>query len=346
VGTNNESLLLDMLYLGKARRRVRGAPYDALLEAFFAAVAKRFPKAVVQFEDFGTSNALRLLERWRDRACCFNDDIQGTGAVTLAGVLAGMRLSGLPQDALSDRRVVIAGAGSAGIGIARALREARLWLVDVDGLVTASRTTLSAEQRPFARDEPGGSLAEVVRRVRPHILVGVTGKAGLFQREMVEAMEGPRPMVFPLSNPDANAECSPAAVRDWTDGRAIVASGSPFPGTPQCNNVYVFPGVGLGVVASQASRVTDRMFRDAAVRLASIGRGDHLFPPLQEIRRVSVEIAFAVGKAAIEEGVAPPIADDALRHAILDEVWEPRYLPYRPAPDAVGRERVLHHRRV
>ncbi len=343
VGTNNENLLLDMLYLGKARRRVRGPEYDALVDALFAGVAKRFPRALVQFEDFGMQNALRLLERWRDRACCFNDDIQGTGAVTCAAVLAGLRVDGGGE--LAEQRVVLAGAGSAGIGIARALRGAQIWLTDVDGLVTTSRMTLTPEQRPFARDEPGGTLAEVVARVKPHVLVGVTGKAGLFTRDMVRAMSGPRPMVFPLSNPTANAECTPEQVREWSEGRAIVAAGSPFPGTPQCNNVYVFPGVGLGVVAAEARRVTDGMFRAAARCLASMAQGGQLFPPMREIRRVSAEIAFAVARAAIEDGVAAPLGDDALRRAISEEMWEPRYIPYRPAPDAVTREQALRRGR-
>jgi len=338
VGTNNENLLLDALYLGKARRRVRGPEYDALVEAFFVGVAKRFPKAMVQFEDFGMGNALRLLERWHDRACCFNDDIQGTGAVTLAGVLAGLRVAG---GRLDEQRVVIAGAGSAGIGIARMLAAAKLWLVDVDGLVTTARPTLTPEQGRFARDEPPGTLLEVVRRVKPTVLVGVTGQAGLFTKDVVQAMAGPRPMVFPLSNPTSKCECTPEDVRAWTDGRAIVATGSPFPGVAQCNNVYIFPGVGLGVVASEARRVTERMMRAAADRLASMTEGERLFPPMDAIRKVSGHIAFAVAKTAMEDGVAARLDDDALRARILDEIWEPKYIRYRPSKDARTREDLL-----
>jgi malic enzyme len=338
VGTNNENLLLDALYLGKARRRVRGPEYDALVEALFQGVAKRFPKAMVQFEDFGMGNALRLLARYQDRACSFNDDIQGTGAVTLAGVLAGLKLTG---GRLEDQRVVIAGAGSAGTGIGRMLKGAQIWMVDVDGLITTSRATLTPEQKQFARDEPGGSLEDTVLRVKPTVLVGVTGKAGLFTREMVQAMTGPRPIVFPLSNPTSMCECTPDDVRAWTGGKGLVATGSPFPGTAQCNNVYIFPGVGLGVVASEARRVTDRMMRAAAQRLATLTQGEQLFPAMHEIRKISAHIAFAVAKTAMEERVAEPRDDDALRARIKDEMWEPKYIRYRPSPHAMSREDLL-----
>ena len=338
VGTNNENLLLDALYLGKARRRVRGPEYDALVEAFFKGVAKHFPKAMVQFEDFGMGNALRLLERYQDRACCFNDDIQGTGAVLLSGVLAGLRLTG---GKLEEQRVVIAGAGSAGTGIARMLKGAKIWMVDVDGLITTSRATLTPEQRQFARDESAASLADTVMRVKPNVLVGVTGKAGLFTREMIEAMSGPRPMVFPLSNPTAMCECTPDDIRAWSGGRAIIATGSPFPGTEQCNNVYIFPGVGLGVAACESKRVTDRMMRAAAHRLAALATGEQLFPAMRDIRKVSAHIAFAVAKTAMEEGVAEPLGDDALRERIVGEMWEPRYIRYRASPNAMNREDVL-----
>jgi malic enzyme len=338
VGTNNENLLLDALYLGQAKRRVRGPKYDALVEAFFAGVAKRFPKAMVQFEDFGMGNALRLLERFRDRASCFNDDIQGTGAVTLAGVLAALRLTG---GRFEEQRILIAGAGSAGIGIARALSGAQIWMVDVEGLVTANRPALTPEQRPFARNEEPGDLAAVARRVKPTVLVGVTGKAGLFTKEIVAAMDGPRPIVLPLSNPTANTECTPEQARDWTGGKAIVATGSPFPGTPQCNNVYIFPGVGLGMAASGARRVTDKMIRAAAQRLAALSPGQDLFPPMHEIRKVSRDIAFAAARTAMDEGHAERLDDDSLRARIEDEVWEPLYLRYRPSPSAKNRADLL-----
>ena len=294
----------------------------------------------MKFEDFARGSAFRLLDRWRDRACCFNDDIQGTGAVTLAGVLAGLRRSG---GKLADQRVVIAGAGSAGIGIARALAGAQLWICDVGGLLTGARTNLTPEQRPFAREEPGGTLTEIVQRVRPTVLIGVTGTPGLFTHEMVGAMDGPHPMVFPLSNPTSKVECTPDEARAWTGGRAIVATGSPFPDTPQCNNVYIFPGVGMGVLVSRATRVTDAMVRAAAETLARLSDRD-IYPPLREIRRVSSAIALAVAKAAIADGVAPAEDDAALCERISAETWEPRYLPYRPAAQGVTRQQLFRGR--
>jgi malate dehydrogenase (oxaloacetate-decarboxylating)(NADP+) len=328
VGTDNAALRKDSLYLGANRARVRGAAYEALVEAFLEGMAKRFPKAMVQFEDFASPNALRLLERHRDRFCCFNDDVQGTGAVARAGVLAGLRAGGRK---LSEARILVAGAGSAGIGIARALAEAQVWLVDDKGLLTADRTDLSPYQRPLARAEPRGTLAEVAARVRPHVLIGVTGVAGLFTREVVGAMEGPRPLVFPLSNPTANSECTPGEARAWSNGRAIVATGSPFPATPQCNNVYVFPGVGLGVLVAEATRVTDRMLSAAADTLAGMALGETLFPPLRQIRRASAKIAAAVARAAIQDGVARMKDEKQVETRVQDSVWEPRYVTYRPA---------------
>lgn len=329
-GTNNEALRGERLYLGKTRGRVRGPAYDALLDAFVEGVRGRWPRAMIQFEDFAMGNALRLLDRYRADVCCFNDDIQGTGAVTASAVLAGLRITGR---GLTDVRVVMAGAGSAGIGIARALRGTRIWMCDVDGLLTTARDGLMPAQREFAVDEPPASLEETVLRVRPHVLIGVTGQRGAFTRAMLEAMEGPRPMVLPLSNPTSCCECTPDEAREWTGGRALVATGSPFPGTPQCNNVYVFPGIGLGVVASDASHVTDLMVRAASEALADLAQGERLFPPLREIRDVSRAVAFAVAKAAMEDGVAAPQADAALRSRIDDEVWNPEYVPYRRPRD-------------
>ncbi len=342
VGTNNEALLRDPLYLGKPRKRVRGAEYDALVEAFFAAASKRFPRALIQFEDFGKQNAFRLLDSFRARYRTFNDDVQGTGAVTQAGVLAALRHSG---GKLADQRVVILGAGSAGVGIARALRGAQIWLIDSHGLLTADRDGLAPEQKPLARREARGTFVEVMKRVKPTVLVGVTGHAGIFTREVIEAMEGPRPMVFPLSNPTANSECTPAQAREWTNGRALVATGSPFPETAQCNNMYIFPGMGLGVIAGAAARVTDEMFSAAAETLASMASGDLLYPPLREIRRISAQIAFAVAKKAMEQGHAEPCGDEILRARIAAEMWEPKYIPYRASKGALTREATLRKER-
>ncbi|MCC6741546.1 MAG: oxaloacetate-decarboxylating malate dehydrogenase, partial [Planctomycetia bacterium] len=232
-GTDNEALLADPLYLGLRHRRVRGPAYDALVEAFVTGARKRWPGVLVQFEDFGKANAARLLDAWRDRELCFNDDIQGTGAVALAGVLAALRATGATLD---RQRVMIAGAGSAGVGIARMLKGAPVWMLDSRGLLTADRDGLSAAQRAFARLEPPGGLLDVARRVRPTVLIGTSTAPGLFTRDLLQAMDGPHPIVFPLSNPTSKAECTPDQAREWTGGRAVVATGSPFPGTPQCNN--------------------------------------------------------------------------------------------------------------
>ncbi len=227
------------------------------------------------------------------------------------------------------RRVTLAG-----IGIARFLAPGQSWVFDSKGLVTTYRTEFRDFQKPFARTEAPGSLLDAARRVRPHVLVGVSGKPGVFTKELLACLEGPRPIVFPLSNPTDKAECTPSQASEWTGGRAIVATGSPFAGTPQCNNMYAFPGVGLGILASGARRVTDRMLLAASTRLASLAPEGAMYPPLREIRRVSREIAFAVGREAIAEGLAEEMDDADLRTRIDAEVWEPRYLPYRPARTA------------
>jgi malate dehydrogenase (oxaloacetate-decarboxylating)(NADP+) len=326
VGTDNPSLLGDSLYLGVNARRDRGKAYDDLVDAFMSAVARRFPRAIVQFEDFAKNNAFRLLERYRERSRCFNDDIQGTGAVTLAGILAALKITG---QRLADQRVFISGSGSAGIGIARMLEGADIWAFDSQGLVTADRPKLRDEQRFIARREPAASILEMARRVRPTVLVGVSGTPGSFSRELIETMSGPRPMIFPLSNPTSSSECVPADALEWTGGRALIASGSPFPGVAQCNNLYIFPGVGLGVIASRARHVSDELFRSAALRLSELAPVGSLFPELKDIRRISSELALSVAKAAIARGLADPTTDDELVARIRATVWEPKYLPYR-----------------
>lgn len=300
-------------------------------------------EALNNFPMFNKGNAFRLLDRYRDRACSFNDDIQGTAVVALAGLRNATRLAGRP---LEECRVFIAGAGSAGIGIARFLSPGQVWVFDSKGLVTTYRAEMRDFQRPFARAEAPGLLLDVARRVRPHVLVGVSGSPGVFTKELLGCMEGARPIVFALSNPTDKAECTPSQVAEWTGGRAIVATGSPFAGTPQCNNMYAFPGIGLGILACGARRVTDRMLLAASRRLAELAPEGSLYPRLRDIRRVSREIAFAVGREAVAEGVAPagelaPSEPDGasrgdadLRTRIDAEVWEPRYLRYRPASKA------------
>jgi len=365
-GTDNPELLADPLYLGWRHPRVRGPDYDAFIEAFVAALERHLPGVLLQWEDFGRGNARRLLDRYRDRICSFNDDIQGTGAVTLAALLAALRVTGVP---LTGQRVVILGAGSAATGIAdqiaAALRHeglasdevrARLWLVNRRGLVHTGRADLDPSQRPYAqpqervagwpRDAAGAvGLLDVVRQVRPTALVGVAGQPGIFTEEVVRAQAAhvERPIIFPLSNPTSQSEAAPADLIAWTAGRAVVATGSPFPDVAyqgaavrisQCNNVYIFPGVGLGVIASGARRVTDEMFLAAARALADCSPANSdprapLFPPPEELRAVSRRIALAVGAAAQRQGLAEALAMEEWERRVDARRWEPRYLPLR-----------------
>jgi malate dehydrogenase (oxaloacetate-decarboxylating)(NADP+) len=334
-GTDREDVRNDPHYLGRRVPRLRGAAYDELVEEFMEAASRTFPGVLIQFEDFAQANALRLLDKYRDRFLCFNDDIQGTGAVALAAILAAERATGRR---LAAERVVIAGAGSAAIGIARLLTAAmiesgispdrardKISLVDSRGLVTRDRAGLPPYKAEFARDQRPMTLDQVIRAAEPTVLVGVTGHGGLFTEELLGRL-GDRPLVLPLSNPTEKAECTPDAVRRATGGTALVATGSPFPGTSQCNNVYIFPGVALGVLRTGVRHVTDGHFLAAARSLAEAngeaGRNDGpLFPPIREIRRNSIRISDAV---AARSGVAPAAPD----------LWEPVYLPYRRSPAA------------
>jgi malate dehydrogenase (oxaloacetate-decarboxylating) len=355
VGTDNEQLLSDPLYLGWRHNRVRGEEYDELVDAFVEAVSARLPRALVQWEDFAQQNARRLLDRHRQRVCSFNDDIQGTAAVTAAAVRSGLYRTGA---ALADTRVVIVGAGSAGTGIADELVRvlirdgmpeadaiARCWLVDRDGLLHDGMQGLHDFQRRYARrtaDLPGdGSLPDVVAAVRPHALIGVSGQPGLFTEEVVRSMAAgvERPIVLPLSNPTPRAEAIPADVLSWTDGRALVGTGSPFPpvgvrgrdiAISQVNNISIFPGVGMGVIASGARQVTDSMITAAAEAVAALAvtlPGDQLLPPVEEAARSAAVVALAVAGAAVEAGVAAPElgADDDLAARIAASTWRPSY---------------------
>lgn len=364
VGTDNPALLNDPLYLGWRHERVKGADYDAFIEKFVSAVKKRWPHTLLQWEDFSKRNAARLLDRYRDALCTFNDDIQGTGAVTAAGLLAAVRASGRP---LTEERVVILGAGSAATGIGDqivlALEKAgvptekarrALWLVDTQGLVHTGRPDLESTKKRFAQPREtlrgwtldrseGYGLADVVRNVRPTALVGTSAQPGVFTEPLIREMARhvDRPIVFPLSNPTSKSEALPSDVLRWTDGRAWVATGSPFdPVTVgnrqipigQCNNAYIFPGVGLGVVASRARRVSDRMFFAAAEALAGLSPAltsptASLFPDLTEIRRVSYTVALAVARQAQAEGLADPLP--TLEDSIRQNMWIPRYFPLR-----------------
>jgi malate dehydrogenase (oxaloacetate-decarboxylating)(NADP+) len=355
VGTENEGYRRDPLYLGLRQHRVRGDAYDAFVDEFVDAVHEVMPGALLQFEDFGNQNAFRLLERWRERVCTFNDDIQGTAAVTLAGLLSGLRLTGKP---LREQTVLFLGAGEAGIGIGDLVASAmaaegldlatarrRCWFVDTKGLVVRSRTDLAPHKVRFAHDAPPApDLLAAIRAIRPTALVGVSTSPKAFNREVIEEMSriDARPMIFALSNPTSKSECSAEEAYRWSKGQAIFASGSPFPPCVlegrtyvpgQGNNAYVFPGVGLGVVAVRARRVSDRMFAAAARALAALVLPEDLavgriYPSLARIREVSADIATAVAVVAYEEGLAglPQPADVAA--LVKAEMWEPRYRSY------------------
>lgn len=355
VGTANETLLDDPLYIGLTRTRARGLAYDNLVDEFVSAVQEVFPAACLQFEDFGNANAFRLLHKYRDRICTFNDDIQGTAGVTLAGLYSSLRLTG---GKLTDQRILFLGAGEAGIGIGDLIVEAmvaegltldqaraRCWFVDSKGLVVKSRTDLVEHKLRFAHDHaPVATLLEAVEALKPTALVGVSGMPQTFTEPIVRAMakHNRRPAIFALSNPTSKAECTAEQAYGWTDGRAIFASGSPFapvtlngvthvPG--QGNNSYIFPGVGLGVIASQSSRVTDEMFFIAARTLASlvteadlaIGR---IYPDLKRIREVSAAIAVKVAEVAYARGLATAPKPAGLEALVRQHMYHPKYRDY------------------
>ncbi|HWQ35933.1 MAG TPA: NAD-dependent malic enzyme [Blastocatellia bacterium] len=368
VGTDNRELLNDPLYLGWRHERVRGAGYDDFIEAFISALVRRFPNVLLQWEDFARHNARRLLERYRDRLCTFNDDIQGTGAVALAGLLAAVKVNG---ERLSEQRIVMFGAGSAATGIAEQIvaamkseglteqeAKANLWLIDVGGLVHTGRGDLEEISRPYAQplerladwqvaDRDRLTLAEVVQHVRPTALIGTAAQPGAFTEEIVREMARhvARPIIFPLSNPTSLCEASPADLLDWTAGRALVATGSPFASVSdgarerrigQCNNAYIFPGLGLGVIASGARRVTQEMFVAAARALSeqSPALSDpfgSLFPPLENVRAISRLVATQVGMEAQRAGLAGQTSPEELERRVAEKMWEPRYLRYRLA---------------
>ena len=361
VGTNNESLLSDPLYLGRRHRRAGPAEYDELVDELIDTLNVKCPGVLLQFEDFAQHNAGRLLARHRDRICCFNDDIQGTAAVTAAAVIAGMQIAETPIETL---RTVIVGAGSAGVGIANQLvatlvmrgidldtARRQIWLVDRPGLLVADNADLLDFQRPFARPRddldhwrPAGDgrvdLLETVRRVEPHALIGVTGQPGLFAEEVVRTMAETalRPIIMPLSNPTMRAEALPEDVIAWTGGRALVGTGSPFEPVEfggvkypvaQVNNVYVFPGLGLGVVASRATRVTADMITAASLAVAEFAASESiepgLVPDLAVSATVAASVARAVARQAVLEHAAPAATDDELAAAIEHSLWTPAY---------------------
>ena len=355
VGTNNSELLDDALYIGLHQPRLRGAGYDALVEEFVAAATKLFPGVVIQFEDFATHNAFRLLQKYRDRVPTFNDDIQGTAAVVVAGILSALRITG---GALTEQTLLFQGAGEAATGIAdlaveamiasgmdRAKARQRCWLVDSQGLVVKGRAGLAAHKLPYAHEHaPATGLLDAVKALQPTAIIGVAAVGGAFTEEVVRTMAAinKRPMVFALSNPTSKSECTAAQAYRWSDGRALFACGSPFDPVTlggrthvprQGNNSYIFPGVGLGVITSRANRVTDEMFMAAARTLAEqvttqdLEQGS-LYPPLKDIREVSAHIAAAVAGVAYRRGLAQePQPADLLAYA-RSRMYQPRYADY------------------
>lgn len=355
VGTNNEEMLRDPLYTGVLHRRLRGAEYDEIVEEFVTEVQEVFPGALIQFEDFATGNALQLLDRYRDRVCTFNDDIQGTAAVVLAGLYSAARVTDRP---LTEQTILFFGAGSAAVGIAQLMVSAmmregltedaarhRCWFVDSRGLVVRGRTDLAEHKRPFAHEGAAASdLAGAVAAVRPTTLIGVSGQAQTFTEAVLGTIAevNERPIVFALSNPTSNSECTAEQAYRWTHGRAVFASGSPFPPVRlngrtfhpgQGNNAYIFPGLGLGVSAAGATRVTDEMFHIAAKTLAEqvtdarLGKGA-VYPPLDTIRDVSAAIGTAVAREAWESQLASLARPEDVASHVLSRMWEPDYQSY------------------
>jgi malate dehydrogenase (oxaloacetate-decarboxylating)(NADP+) len=355
VGTNNVELQKDPLYFGMRHQRIRGEEYDDLIEEFITAVQENFPNTLIQFEDFGNINAFRLLNKYRNRICAFNDDMQGTASVALAGLYAAMRMIG---QKITDQKILFLGAGEAGTGIGDLIVSAmmneglsqtearqRCWFVDSRGLVVKSRKNLPEHKLRYAHDfKDHPYFLDAVKALKPTAIIGVSGQPGTFTQPILEEMArcNERPIVFALSNPTPRSECTAKEAYVWTHGRAIFASGSPFepftlegityePG--QGNNAYIFPGVGLGVIACRAKHVTDEMFLAAAQTLAAevteddFKRGS-IYPPLGHIREISAKIATAVCEVAYEQGLAVNPRPDDLSAFIKSQMYEPNYRNY------------------
>jgi malate dehydrogenase (oxaloacetate-decarboxylating) len=362
VGTNRENLLQDPMYVGNRHARVHGERYDAFIDAYVRIVTKLFPNALLQWEDFSPGNGRRILNKYRDRISTFNDDMQGTGAITLAAAVSAVRVCGSP---MRNQRVVIVGAGTAGLGIADQIRDAmvreglsredasaRFWLVDAAGLLTeemgeglrdyqASYARPAAEVKRWKREGPGGAihLAEVVHQVRPTMLIGASTAAGVFTEAIVRDMAKhcERPIIFPLSNPAPMAEATPADLIAWTEGRALIATGSPFQPVTyrgvtyvigQVNNAMLYPGLCLGAIVSRARRISDNMFAAAANAVSSLVAvllpGASLLPHVDDLRIVSLTVAVAVAEAAVEDGLARVKFRDIVEQ-VGDAMWEPEY---------------------
>ncbi len=366
VGTNNAERLSNPLYVGWRHPRISGPDYDEFIEEFVSAVAERFPNVLLQWEDFAGSNAGRLLARYRDRLCTFNDDIQGTAAVAFGTLMAAIGVTGVP---LKEQRIAIVGAGAAGTGIAGLLVQAmidqglteaearsRFYVLDSKGLVAHGLREVSGERAQFAQSQLAVAgwtlqqtgridLIDVMNNAKPTALIGVSGQAGAFTEDAIRVMAShvERPIIFPLSNPTSRSEATPESLVEWTDGRALMGTGSPFPPVEykgrllpvnQTNNSYIFPGVGLAVLAVNARRVTDAMFMAAGVALAELSPAKNdplarLLPPVDQLRAVSLHVARAVAKQAQADGIADPCDDITMEQRIRAQVWEPVYRPYR-----------------
>jgi malate dehydrogenase (oxaloacetate-decarboxylating) len=364
VGTNNEERLNDPLYIGWRNHRVRGQEYDDFVETFVSAVKARWPHVLLQWEDFAGTNAARLLARYRDQLCTFNDDIQGTAAITTATLISAINVTGVP---LEQQKVVVFGFGSAGLGITNLLAQfiedrglskeearARFYAIDQYGLITEDRQNVEPEQLPYARKQqevqswkqPNGevTLLDVVRNMKPTVLIGVSGQPGTFTEQVIREMAKytSRPVIFPLSNPTSRSEATPQDLMNWTEGRALIGTGSPFPPvefagkkTPvaQTNNSYIFPGLALGIVASRARLVTDSMVKAAAKELirhlpTQKDKQASLLPPISQARQLGRFIGEAVGRQAMQDGQAQIQDEDALTHELDANIWEPQYVPY------------------
>jgi len=363
-GTDNEDRLKSPIYIGWRHHRVRGEEYDAFVDSFVQSVKKRWPHVLLQWEDFAGSNASRFLTRYRDQLCTFNDDIQGTAAVTAATLISAINVTGVP---LEQQKIVVVGIGSAGIGISNLLAQfmedrgltpeearGRFYGIDRSGLATESTKDLRPEQRVYARkdQEVQGwtringeiNLLEVLRQVKPSVLIGVSGQAGAFTEQAIREMakHSPRPVIFPLSNPTSRSEATPQDLMSWTGGRALVGTGTAFEPVDvggkkvriaQTNNSYIFPGLALGIVGSKAKRVTDAMIKAAAAELVQHlptqkDKEASLLPPLSEARQLARAIGMAVGKQAIKDGQAQVAGEEALSGELEANIWEPVYLPY------------------
>ena len=365
VGTNNQKLLDDPMYMGARHKRIKQAEYDEFLDLFINAVKRLWPQVMLQFEDFAQPNAMPLLAKYRDQICCFNDDIQGTASVTVGTLLAACRSKGVK---LSQLKVAFVGAGSAGCGIAEQIitqmmseglaplqARSQVFMVDRYGLLTEGMDDLRDFQQKLVQKELAletwdikddyASLLEVMHNAKPDILIGVSGQAGIFTENVIKAMKQhcAKPIIFPLSNPSRQVEATPSQVIKWTEGKVIIATGSPFEPVEyqgkkfpiaQCNNSYIFPGIGLGAISANITRITDKMLQVASESLAAAsplgnrGKGE-LLPPLTGISQLSKDIAFAIAKVAFDQGLALRLSDDELLAKIEDNFWQPEYRQYR-----------------